>query len=316
VLENEMARDNEVSDRERVLEVRLAALEAFLARMLARNPEYLSELYLQNIPLPASIPSGRTTSQERELNLWNALSKLTQDFDKLTHSLIEERDHTASRISQLENILKRESAYVEILALISEHDAFSHVPMNRVLSLSIYLKEGEDAGFFTTRPLVDKLFSAIGFSVFLSTDALFGSFFDKWFGRSDDPITKEEVFERLAKLERALELKGIEVPQSEATLNLAKAAKELMESVEKEEEAAVVVGSLCVLKKGGKAVVVSLSQEQMLAIRKDPNLLRSPSGLQELIFGPATKEADPRIITAIEKPKGSPGKKKKKDWQV
>jgi hypothetical protein len=62
------------------------------ARLLARNPEYLSELYLQNIPHPASIPSGRITSQDSELNLWNDLSKLTQDFDRLTRSLIEERE--------------------------------------------------------------------------------------------------------------------------------------------------------------------------------------------------------------------------------
>jgi len=278
-----------------VLEARLAALESLLMRLLVRHPDYLAELIAQGNLSPAQSGDIRGAAESTSQA---ALSKLTQNFDNLTRSLIEERDHTKRRLTALEQAARREGAYAEMLALISEQDAFADIPMNRVLPLSIYLKFGQSFQMQSSAP---QLLYAIGFDIFFDPGGKPGSWFDRLFGRSEDPITRNEVYERLRKLERALELKGIEAPQAQVDERLANAASTILKGLENEQEAAVVLGSLCVLKKDNRVAITSLSQEQVLAIRKNPQLLRSPIGLQELVFGPATQSPQSGKTAAIEK---------------
>ncbi|WP_316164980.1 MULTISPECIES: hypothetical protein [unclassified Bradyrhizobium] len=325
-----MARGDETSDREKNLEIRVAALESLLIRLLAMNPEFVSEFFrggprsaaeFFKEALPRS--AGRSAYQPNTVvaNLQHRLSTLGDDFEKLTRSLIEERERTDYRIAQiegqLEGIRERERAYIDTLLLLSTEDTFAHVQMNRLMLVSVYIESGHPIRIFQLSEAVRDLISDMGFSILSDLGAENGSWFSRLLGRSDDPITRDEVYERLSKVERALELKGIEVPQSEADLNRANAAKAILEAFRDEEEAAAVLGSLCVLKKDGKAVVISLSQEQVLAIRKDPELLRNPSGLQELIFGSGPEpRMQPETSTEPKLPKSPKKSQKDKDWKV
>ena len=107
-----------------------------------------------------------------------------------------------------------------------------------------------------------------------------GSWYKKWFAKTVDVARKPEVADRIAKLERALELRGLDKPQSEVDKVYLDAAANMIKSVENVPHVALQIGPLLFLKTttsaGSQIQVKKLSGNQLLALEKNQSWLSSP----------------------------------------
>ncbi|OXM43047.1 hypothetical protein [Amycolatopsis alba] len=82
--------------------------------------------------------------------------------------------------------------------------------------------------------------------------------------------------DRLAKLERALELEGLGKRQAEIDKAKAEAAAALHAVVREQENAVVRLGSIVMIKRAGDLVVFTVSEMQAAVLEKHSELLRDP----------------------------------------
>ena len=126
----------------------------------------------------------------------------------------------------------------------------------------------------------------------------------RWFARTTDAITEDEVVARLQKIERALDLQYIGKPQAEVTQATATAAAQLIAALDKSPQAAIQIGNLLILKVGkGQASCViarTLSQREMALIEAAPELLGMPGNLLRLL------NESPQLQSPASEPKAKP----------
>jgi hypothetical protein len=125
---------------------------------------------------------------------------------------------------------------------------------------------------------------------------VYGSFFQKWIAKTKDPETREQIVSRLKKMERALELQGLNKPQAEIDEKQASAVAALNASLENISDAAIQIGSLLYLKvtKDGRSMVQvkSLSARQLIALESNSELLESPATVFREISKIASESAE------------------------
>lgn len=93
-------------------------------------------------------------------------------------------------------------------------------------------------------------------------------------------LTSEQVRQRLVKVERALELAGIEERQANVDIKTAEAVEKLLGGLEKVPQACMRVGSLLLVKyednQGPVLLVRSMSQLEIRALERYPEIQRHP----------------------------------------
>jgi hypothetical protein len=110
-----------------------------------------------------------------------------------------------------------------------------------------------------------------------------GSWFSRWWTRSKDALTSDEILDRLQKAERAIELAALGRVQAEVDQKQAAAASQLIESLKSTPHAVCAIGSVLVVKvtddNGPRIIARTLTQKQMIAIERDDRLVRDPHAL-------------------------------------
>jgi hypothetical protein len=175
----------------------------------------------------------------------------------------------------------------ETFEALGEAAALAEIPMRRVISASLYMSSSSLDDVMTVWSALSNIFDVIGCSVYARAKPEAGSWYERWWGRTKEVATSDAVAERVAKLERALELKGIENPQADADLKAAKAVRELLKGLESSKEAIAVVGSTCVLKRNNFVFTFTLSQDQLAEVRRNPDFLKNPE-IFEKLFKPSS----------------------------
>jgi hypothetical protein len=151
----------------------------------------------------------------------------------------------------------------------------------RVLPVSCYTSTDDPAATEAVEEAVVNLMEAIGFDPVYEGLPQVGSWFKNLWFQAKDQVSRPEVQDRLAKVERALELKHIDNPQATVDVELSKAALNLKKMLEGSDYELVYVGSLVMLKTiapdGTKSLVtLSLDQEQMELVKSNPKMLKEP----------------------------------------
>ena len=99
--------------------------------------------------------------------------------------------------------------------------------------------------------------------------------------RTKEVASQPEVADRLAKIERALDIKGLGTPQAEIDNKQAGAIAALTTALANTPSAAIQVGSILYLKLtiNGDAVVQArtLTQRELIVLESNQNLLNSPA---------------------------------------
>jgi excisionase family DNA binding protein len=152
----------------------------------------------------------------------------------------------------------------------------SGVPPTRPLlagvPVRIYLEDGIDPE--RVESAVIDLLEAYGFTVEDRNPPVMGS----WFGelRVKAKRSNPSVDDQLAKLARAIELQGLDRPQSEVDLNQAEAVRRLLSALATEENALIQSGSIFIIKIDGNIIVRNLTQLELSYYNRNPALFKNP----------------------------------------
>jgi len=190
----------------------------------------------------------------------------------------------------------------ELYDLLHRQGFLKNARFRRIIPVILFLKNNKISMVRRLADSVDAVLDSMDFSMFVSLVPESGSWLQKKFARTKELLNQEELIDRLKKLERAMELKGLDGPQADVNLKQAKAARELAKTFEKIEEGAALIGSLCVVKAGKKMVVVTLSQEQLAKVNENPDWLKQPAVLRDAVFGPKEQNDTPFDEVPVERP--------------
>jgi hypothetical protein len=109
----------------------------------------------------------------------------------------------------------------------------------------------------------------------------------RFFFRTKEAVTHDEVTKRLQELERALKVAALEKPQAEADGVRLTGAAALLESIG-QNNGVVLIGSVLVVRQlqadgHHNTFVRSLTQGELIHLEKHPHLLQSPKSILEAL---------------------------------
>lgn len=179
----------------------------------------------------------------------------------------------------LKRIEEENRATQEYLIALSAGMDTDNIPLPRYVPIRIYLEDGENCK--NVIKAVEALASELNFSMVNEYEPIIGSWLQKLIGRTNDAIPKDELLERLAKAERAIELAKINKVQSEIDNNLGAAVSAVIESLKGEENAAIQLSSLLIIKRtderGGSTIATrTLTQKELVYLERNPSLVNDP----------------------------------------
>lgn len=210
------------------------------------------------------------------------------------------------RLSQLQEEIKTNAEVAAesrrdtnaYLALLTMGIDLTDTPLRRYIPVRAYLSEGDSVAVDSLTKALRELAEAFGFVVSDEFPPELGSWYQKLFMKTKDLATQPEVADRLNKIEKALELQGIDKPQadvdkakSEAVVNLAKAA-------DGQKQAAMQCGSILLVKttapNGESCMQVrTLTQRELAYLEKHQAMLKSPDSVLERLSQLAAADGNP-----------------------
>jgi hypothetical protein len=192
------------------------------------------------------------------------------------------------RINDLDNSITNVRHELHVyLTVTSFSDIFDKEPFYRIVPIRVYLSESDSGKESQMLDAINNINVSFGFDIADDFPAEAGSWWKRWFVKTHEIATRPEVADRLAKLERALELKGIQESQSRIDVNEAEAASKLLKALEGISNAAIQVGSLLIVKTSNPihntVRIRTLTTNEMIHLEKNQTLLAQPeSVLHEL----------------------------------
>lgn len=135
---------------------------------------------------------------------------------------------------------------------------------------------------------VDDLTSLMGYSAPEDIRIVHGSIFRWSRSRVQDALGSEGVKSRLIKGERALEIVGLDLPQSQADLQWAQAVNQVIASLANIPQACIRVGSLLIVKfqgvSGPVVLTRALSQLEIRALERYPEIQMHPEQILGMLY--------------------------------
>jgi len=236
------------------------------------------------------------------LRIANTLLKKRNDYISTTTEIIESIEVAIANISDEMKIINKKlniigynnnnfakrneklsTATHEWLALQSMGIDTNEVRVTRFVPVRVYLSEfSEDAAKDVT-DAISELLEVYNFDIAQEFPPIIKSWFKKWFAQTKDVVSQPEVIERLEKMQRALELKGLGQPQADIDNKQTDSVIKLIEAVEKMPQAAIHIGSILLIKyqndTGPIVEVRTLTQNEMIFIENNRDLLSCPREL-------------------------------------
>jgi len=123
----------------------------------------------------------------------------------------------------------------------------------------------------------------IGFRIAATYPIVKGSWFRKFFFASRGKLTPDQLAASLAKVERSLGVKTLDLPQSQVDLNRADGVAKLLTSLEKTDNALVQIGSILIIKNEGTPVVLNLTPNELSELEREPAVFRSPGDALSMV---------------------------------
>jgi hypothetical protein len=244
---------------------RLEKVEELLSDVVhARN--HRSDFQDAFIKLRKAHEALRKEQLESKNGILNTLDAVIRQLNYVAH----ERDKLSAEAHQW---LSLQSLGIET----------SEVRLTRFIPLRVYLSEVPEHGVETVDGAVTDLAKVFGFEIADDFPGIQGSWYKKWFARTKRAVTHPEVIKRLDKIERAIELQNLQIPQAEVDGKQAEAVINLMKSIENVPSAAIQVGSILLIKvqttAGPILQVRTLTQNELIQLENNQKLLCRPINL-------------------------------------
>lgn len=317
-----------MADNERILERRLARLEALVSvlilfeggldypetsellyRLLREYPSdkeqsrLMRELYylLRKRPFPSRFRDfinrlERAEGQWQELsvgysNLREQYQNVSSNLESLEYVRHQQDMHDEQisslrkdigRMSENQSILQNElHTYLIARSLGLDPDNMS---LHRFVPINIYVDEYSEKSIDRISKALSDYARQIGFEFSDDFPPETGSWYKRWFAKTKEGLTHDEVIQRLKKAERALELATLHKHQASVDKDQATGAAELIKSLENTPNAACQIGSLLIVKvtdkKAGACVQVrTMTPSEMILLEKNKDLLKDPKNI-------------------------------------
>ena len=169
------------------------------------------------------------------------------------------------------------------LAIQSLGLKLADVRMPRFIPMRVYRSDVPDGGIEGVVAAIGEFAKAFGFEVADAFPEVRGSWYKKWFVKTIEVASQPEVEKRLSKIERAVELRGLGLPQAEIDEKQASAVSALINAIGSIPSAAIQSGSILLLKLtvDGQATIQvrTLSQREMIVLENHQDLLNSPKDI-------------------------------------
>jgi hypothetical protein len=228
--------------------------------------------------------TDRINEQYRRLDLMS--SDLNRGFSKLEKKLADAEETRAIERSDFISAVEKASDSIRTLQwVLSIGVNPADVVTNRSVPVRIYLTEPSSKANHDN--IVSTIISAlegISFERDLELPEENGSWWKRFWMRSKELATQEEIQNRLIKMERMAEARYLDKPQAEANKDHAAAVATIMKSLEQVNSACVQIGNILLVKhapnkKDARVMVRTLNAIEMNMLEKNQSLLRSPSNI-------------------------------------
>lgn len=160
-----------------------------------------------------------------------------------------------------------------------------------VIPVLIYLQNGKSHE--KVEHAIHSILVALDYVIDRSSPPIRGSWLKFLRGRTREAVHSERTPEVYAEIRRAVELQGLHIPQAKVDEQKGTTAAKLIESIQGEERAVILIGSILLLKDDGILAVRELTQGELIQLQKNPGLFRDPvrllSTLQEIADGADSK---------------------------
>jgi hypothetical protein len=233
-------------------------------------------------------------SRGRESNLRNTVDNLESLVKESQHEFRSQKehsdykiDHAIEKVQTLENNLKLANKELHHYLMYQSVGVESqNIALDRFIPVRVYLSDDEVEDIENVTNAVTGLLDAFGFQFSDDFPAEKGSWWKKWFARSKEVITQPEVTDRLAKIERAIDIKGLHKPQADVDKTQAEAIATLIASVKDIQSVAIQAGSILLVKvtngKGDPCLQVrTLSTKELIYLENNQHILCKPAKIME-----------------------------------
>lgn len=217
------------------------------------------------------------------------VSQLAESFETRLSALYKEVESNESRTAeyatdtarQLRTLNEEWQAFSAVWSLGGD---LSDVKLRRYVPVRIFLSESDRRKTRGVENALKQVLQALHFDVSTEFPGEEGSWWKRLFAGTREAMTQPEVIERLSKVERAVELRGINVPQSEVAKNEAEAVAVLLKAIEGIESVAIQTGSVLIVKSptpsgGARVHARVLTPVEVAFIEKNQRLLGAPDEL-------------------------------------
>jgi hypothetical protein len=243
---------------------------------------------------------GMTSASELSPQLTNRIRFLTDDIDRFTHFFSQRKSiPNYTTAAEAINSLSKDSEMVLAsmvplpngqgiqLNLGVSREVWEEAPEPETISVAVYLDTNDEALSTTVLESVDRVVQLLGYGDPEEVETWRGSIFRKSFAKIRGAASSKEMRARIDKVERALELQGLVLPQSQADLATAQAVETLIRSLEQITSGCLRVGSIFLVKyqSANGAVVLTrhLSLAEIHALERYPEIQKEPSKVLDLL---------------------------------
>lgn len=154
------------------------------------------------------------------------------------------------------------------------------VELNRFMPVRLYASGGSASDEMILKSSLEALLSSVDFVISDEFPVIYASWFGRYWARTKNASTREAVTNRLERLERAIELQGLDKPQAEVDEKYFNAASNFIKSIEASANVAAQIGPLLIVKitKDGvsNVQVKKLSIDQLMLLEKNQSWFQSP----------------------------------------
>lgn len=233
-------------------------------------------------------------SRERGSGLRESVHHLEGLFKESQHEFRHQAEHSEQRVQELiENVHELKNSLKiankelhHYLIFQSLGEEANNISLDRFIPVRVYLSDDKQNDIENITNAVDKLLDAFGFQFSDDFPAEKGSWWKKWFAKSKDVITQPEVADRLEKIERAIDVKGLHKPQAEVDKAQAEAIAVLTASIKEIPNVAIQAGSILLVKvtdgNGDPSLQVrSLSTKELIYLENNQHLLCKPETVMQ-----------------------------------
>ena len=163
-------------------------------------------------------------------------------------------------------------------------------------TISVYL--GNEEGAADVEVALAALLASIGCELSADGPAVIGSWFRRFVGRTEKIAESDDLAYALTRIERALELRTLDKPQSDVDWAQANSVATLIGALQAQPNALIQIGSLFLIKVDGTIAVRNLSQRELAFLERNSGMLTSPQKFLSALdrFANDRKEADERSI--------------------